>query len=573
MDPAAREVMDMARGVLGELDVETVLTRVLESARALTDARYAALGVLDPTRRHLERFLTLGIDEATSHRIGTRPTGRGVLGELISNPRPLRLALVGAHPRSYGFPPEHPPMGTFLGAPLLIGGEPYGNLYLTEKRGDREFSEEDEQALVMLAEIAGLAIDHARRYSEADQERIQLRRTVEALEATTEITRALAGQTDVEAILELVAKRGRALVEARLLLIEVISDEELIVAAGAGEMPDGLVGTRVAAANTLASAAISSRRVHRLSDQLNWTRFHQHGVGRFGLNAHDGLVVPMTFRGTAYGVLLAIDRIGIAGPGFTAEQERLLESFAASAAMAVATARSAADMRHRLAMQAAEAERTRWARELHDETLQAIAAAKLLLSSARRSEDPEAMRVAIGEAVEQLQHDMDNLRALIADLRPGSLDQLGVEAAIADLTARLARVGLEIDVDVDLAYEQGKESERLVPELETAVYRTVQEALSNIIKHSGATQAVVEVIERGREVLVKVRDNGQGFDTTRRTDGFGLPGMRERVELLEGTLRIDSQPGRGTTVEAIFATRHCGQSASAPGTRLRLTGS
>jgi signal transduction histidine kinase len=565
MEPAAREVMDMARGVLGELDVETVLTRVLESARALTDARYAALGVLDPTRRHLERFLTLGVDEATAHRIGTRPTGRGVLGELIWNPRPLRLASVGAHPRSYGFPPEHPPMGAFLGVPLLIGGEPYGNLYLTEKRDGEEFSEEDQEALLMLADIAGLAIDHARRYSDADQERIQLRRTVEALEATTEITRALAGQTDVDAILELVAKRGRALIEARLLLIEVVSDDELVVTAGAGEMPPGFIGTRVAVANTVASAAIGSRRVHRLSDQLNWTRFHQYGVGRFGLDAHDGLVVPMIFRGTAYGVLVAIDRLRD-GPAFTAEHERLLESCAARAA--------AADMRHRLAMEAAEAERTRWARELHDETLQAIAAAKLLLSSARRSEDPEAMKIAIGEAVEQLQQDMDNLRALIADLRPGALDQLGVEAAIADLTGRLARTGLEIDVDVDLAHEQGEEPQRLVPELETAVYRTVQEALSNIVKHSGATQAVVEVIERGREILVKVRDNGQGFDTTQRTDGFGLAGMRERVELLEGTLRVNTEPGRGTTIEAVFAARHCGDARSAAaGTRLRLAGS
>jgi signal transduction histidine kinase len=280
----------------------------------------------------------------------------------------------------------------------------------------------------------------------------------------------------------------------------------------------------------------------------------------------------MIFRGHPYGVLVALDRLDD-GPAFSPEQERLLESFAASAAMAVATAQSAAEARRRQAMAAAEAERTRWARELHDETLQAIAAVKLRLGGARRAVDPEEMRAVIGEAVDQLQHDMDNLRGLIADLRPGTLDQLGVEAAISDLTSRVSRGGLEIDVDVDLAHEQGRTTERLIPELETAIYRTVQEALSNIVKHSGATRAVVEVIESGDSVLVKVRDNGSGFDVGQATDGFGLAGMRERVSLMDGTLRIESQPGHGALVEAVFAARHRPAGGSAGDPLLHTAGS
>jgi len=174
MDPGTRSLLSLARSVLGELDVDVVLGRVLQASRDLTDARYAALGVLDETRSKLARFIALGVDESDRREIGPLPTGRGVLGELISNPVPLRLADVDSHPHSYGFPPGHPPMRSFLGVPILISGEPYGNLYLTDKQSAAEFTAEDEEAVVLLAEFAGVAIDHARRFTGSEKPRAEL---------------------------------------------------------------------------------------------------------------------------------------------------------------------------------------------------------------------------------------------------------------------------------------------------------------------------------------------------------------------------------------------------------------
>ena len=389
VDQATQAVLTVTRSVLEQLDVETVLERVLDSARVLTGAQYAALGVLNESATGLERFLALGIDEPTRRLIGPLPTGRGVLGELIRDPRPLRLADVGSHPYSYGFPVGHPPMRTFLGVPIVVDGRAYGNLYLTEKEGGAEFTADDEQAVMLLAQFAGIAIDHANRFTSADGQRLELERTVNALDATVQIARALAGETELDLILQLVAKRGRALVSARTLIIELLDGGELELAAGAGELPDDLLGKRVALENTVASAALRAGRSQRLTDRLNRSRFEQHGVGHLGLTAEDALVVPLMFRGRGYGVLVAIDRLD--SGDFTAEHQQLLEAFAASVATAVATAKSVDADRRRQRVAAAEAERAKWARELHDETLQALGSLRLVLSAAGRAGTQEAM--------------------------------------------------------------------------------------------------------------------------------------------------------------------------------------
>jgi two-component system, NarL family, sensor histidine kinase DevS len=526
IDRTTHGILEVARGVLAELDLDQVLDRVLESAQELTEARYAALGVLTESRTELTRFITRGIDEATHATIGVLPRGRGVLGALIRDPEPLRLDDVGRHPRSYGFPAGHPPMHTFLGVPILVSGTPFGNLYLTEKAGGAAFSETDEQAVAVLAE---------------------LERTVAALEATTQIARAVGGETDLEVILELVAKRGRALVSARALLIELRQGGELVIAAGAGELPDGVLGRAVPLEDTVASHAMRTGRAQRLEDELNRARFDEHGLGRLGVHADGGLAVPLVFRGRTHGVLLALDRLHD-GPAFSTEDERLLEAFAASAASAVATAQSIASEHSRQRLAATEGERSRWARELHDETLQSLSALRIGLSTAARSERPDALEHAVGQAVDQLEDAIADLRALITDLRPAALDELGVQAAVEGLVERTTRHGLEIDVSIDLAYEQGRADTRHAPDLETALYRIVQEALTNATKHGNARRAVVEISEQDATVLLMVRDDGDGFDPGAKTDGFGLLGMRERVELLGGKLRLDSAPGSGTTV-------------------------
>jgi signal transduction histidine kinase len=502
MDHATRAVLDVARGVLEELDVDLVLERVVESARALTGAACAAFELLDQTQ---------------------------------------------------ALPAGAPTPTTSLVVPVLVAGQAFGNLYLTDNDGAPGFSKEDEDAVRLLAEFAGVAIDHARRYSGVEAHRAELQHTVSALDATLQIARALGAETDLGAILELVAERGRALVSARVLLIELRRAEELEVAAGAGEVPSDLVGQRVDLKNTVASAALRTRRSQHLSDAPNRVRFEQHGLGQLGVHAGDGLVVPLLFRDQAYGVLVAVDQLQTGR--FSAEQQHLLEALAVSAAAAVATAQSAADERRLQSLAAAEAERTRWARELHDDTLQGLGILRLTLAAAQRDGHPEALGTAVRQALEQLGSDIANLRGLITDLRPAALDQLGIEAAVMALVDRARRSGLAVDVSMDLAYEQGRASTRHIPDLETAIYRIIQEALTNATKHGQAKRAVVEIHEDERNVGVVVRDDGQGFNPVDKSAGFGLPGMRERAELLGGALSIESAVGNGTVVSVVLPVR------------------
>lgn len=548
--PASAKVLDVARDILGELDLEAVLGRILESARELADARYAALGILDEDGSRLARFLTAGIDEGTRREIGPLPSGRGVLGELIREPVPLRLGDVEGHPHSYGFPLGHPPMHTFLGVPIFIAAKPFGNLYLTEKRDGQQFSEDDEAALVLLAEFAGLAIDHAQRYAGVETRRGELQQSVDALDATVQIARTLAGQTDLDVILGLVAKRGRALVSARSLVIELVEGDELLIAAGAGVLPGGdFVGRRIPASGSVAGAALQTLCSQRLEDDLNRARFSEHGLGRLGLRAEAGLVVPLVLAGRGYGVLVAVDRLE-GGPGFTSRDELLLEAFAASAATAVATAQSVAAERRHERLAAAERERGRWARELHDGTLQSLAALKLGLSAGRRAGDPVVLDEAVDRAIGDLDVEIGDLHGFISDLRPVALDELGAKSAIEALAQRALRNGLEVELTIDLAYEAGRARERHSPDLETAIYRIVQEALTNAAKHGGARSAVVQVLEGESAVELTIRDDGVGFEMGGSTEGFGLAGMRERVDLLLGTLEVESTMGEGTQIWA-----------------------
>jgi signal transduction histidine kinase len=534
----------LGRSVLAESELETILERVLDAARELTGARYAALGVLDAGRHELERFLTVGIDDDIRRELGEPPRGHGVLGELIREPKPLRLADVGAHPRSYGFPIGHPPMTTFLGVPIVVEDQAWGNLYLTDKDAG-EFTAADEDAVVMLAEWAAIAIANARRLADVRERRDELEQAVGAMSATVEISRALAGETDLDRVLQLIAKRGRALVGARVLLIELIQGDRVQVAAVAGEADPELVGTELATRDSVAGVALRASRPQRLSDQVNRARFEA-GLGTLGITADAGLVVPLTFRNEAPGVLIALDPLR--GGEFTGDAERLLSSFAVSAASAVVTARSLTLEQLRAREAATEDERRRWARELHDETLQGLGALRVALSSARRSDDPERWSSALHDAVEQLDTEIASLRGIIADVRPASLDELGTQAALEALADRTRAAGVDVELTVDLDYEAGRSPARHAPELETAIYRIVQEAVTNAVKHSGVETVAVSVADVEDAVRLTVRDEGEGFDQAAGSSGFGLIGMRERVQSLGGRLTVESARGAGTTV-------------------------
>ena len=537
-------LIEAGRALVSTFDLEALLERLLETARDLTGARYAALGILDDRRKSLERFITIGIDGATRARIGDLPTGRGVLGELIRDPRSLRVRDVGTHPESYGFPPGHPPMHTFLGAPIMIRGEAWGNLYLTEKEGGAEFDQADEESVLVLAEWASVAIENARLFKSAQGRREELEAAVRRLRAATEIMRALDGETDVTRVLELVVKRARALVEARQTALLIVEGRDLVTYDAAGDMDRTLKGMRVPVEGSLSGQVLKSMRPERVDDVSSRMMVLEAELPLCGANA---LLVPLVFRSQALGILIAAEKVGRAR--FEDEDSRLLESFAATAAVAVHTATSVAEERLRHSIEASEQERRRWARELHDETLQGLGGLQMLLSSALRSGDESRLRAAVRDAVEQIGIEIANLRSLIVELRPPALDEIGLVPAIETLAQRVASsAGLTVETDIALALE---DSERLAPETESTIYRLVQEALTNVTKHAEAGRVEIALLMDADGVRVTVRDDGRGFDPAAPVEGFGLVGIRERVMLASGQVTIEAQVGRGTQISAL----------------------
>jgi signal transduction histidine kinase len=526
-----RRLIDVGRGLVAQLDLEAVLREVVEVARELTGARYAAIGILDEDRRELERFIYVGIDDATRAKIGDLPRGHGVLGELIRNPAPLRLREVGEHPRSYGFPPGHPPMQTFLGVPIVVRGQAYGNLYLTEKE-EGHFDDADEEAATILAEWAAVTIFNVRLYGQSEEERGALERAVHGLEATTEIARAVGGETDRARVLETIAKRARALVGARSLLVLLRDGGRYEVAAAAGECGPAPIGRHVTIEDKTPAEALA-------------------GAGDLGIEARAALLAPLSFRGKTLGAIVALDRLE-EGPDFYAEDERLLTAAAASAATAVATVESVTKERLRQSLLAAERERARWARELHDSILQGLGSRRVMLSSALKSGDRERLEGVVREALVEVARDIDELRALISELRPATLDHLGLVAALEDLAERVEH-NAEIELKTEIEIDAG----RFDSELETAVYRLAQEALNNVIKHARACRVHLQIRSGEDHLDLLVADDGRGFDLAAEHSGFGLSGMRERIELAGGELRIESSPGGGTRVMATvpFAAR------------------
>lgn len=545
-------LLAVGRALVSEHSLESVLNQVLGTACELTAARYAALGILDERKSELERFLTLGIDTETRGAIGPLPRGHGVLGELIRNPEPLRLTDVTEHPRSYGFPPGHPPMTTFLGVPVSVRGEAYGNLYLTDKADGAEFTSSDQQLVVVLAEWAAVAIDNARLYEGVERRRAELERAVRGLEATSAISRAVGFETELDRVLELIVKRGRAMSEASSFLALLQHEEGLRVEAAAGDVGTGIVGA-VIGPSTLASSVAASGEGELVPDLAARVG---HGLEPVAGDASSAVIVPLGFRGRATGVLIALDRMR-EGPAFDAEDEHLMSSFAASAAIAIATAQSVEAERLRHSLRASEDERARWARELHDDTLQELGALKVLLDSARQGADPDRIQQALDQALSQIELSIRGLQGLITELRPAALDQIGLGSAVEALVKRVgATSGLHVDLTLDLALEEGRASTRLEPEVEGTLYRLTQESLTNAVKHASAANARVALNEADEIVTLRVGDDGSGFDTGETSTGFGLVGMQDRASLIGGWVKVTSEPGSGTTVTAEVPARH-----------------
>lgn len=351
-----------------------------------------------------------------------------------------------------------------------------------------------------------------------------------------EIATAVGSDTDLPRILELIVKRARALVEADTLLIWLVQGDRLQIAAvaGNGTVPED---ASIPLGTSTAGEALQGARSARVED-LEGMRIDpaEYGISQ----ASSTLIVPLTYRGRGLGVLVAFDHGGPTTT-FDAEDQRALEAFAASAAIAVATARRVEEQRLHETMAAAEAERRRWARELHDETLQGLASLKLALIGALRAE-PERARSLLSSAVTELEADIAGLRMIIADLRPAALDELGLEPALRTLVTRVAEAaGLKAHGRIDLA------GARLEPDVETIAYRIAQEALTNVVRHADARTVSVDASLESGELWLKIADDGRGVNSDRAA-GYGIVGMHERAALASGMLEIAPGPAGGTRV-------------------------
>ena len=517
-----------------ELTLEALLQRLVETAAELTGARYAALGVIDTTGRELERFVTHGIDPETHAAIGDLPRGRGILGVLIRDARPLRLHDLTGDDRSVGFPANHPPMRTFLGVPILLRGIAYGNLYLTEKEGGADFTGKDEEVVTLLASQAAVAIENARLYESS-------REWARQLESLDEITNAILSEMEPNRLLRLVVDRARALLDARFVAVLVATPDGLLeIAAAEGEHAEELVGLRVAADRSKSGKVFEQGAGVRVDSVLDDPDADQDLMRRVGARA--GLWAPLVARGESIGVLMALDRRGD-DPRFTDVDLRLVQRFASRAAVAVDLSRRVARATVQRIVDGQEQERRRLSRELHDETGQALTSILLGLKGIEDAQGTDRFLAALADLRAMAVATLQDVRRLAVELRPKALDDFGLVAALDRLTTTFTeQTGIVAHLESQLP------DARLPSEIETVLYRVVQEALTNVVKHAQAQHVSVLLHARPGKVAVVIEDDGRGIaENDGSGDGIGLMGMRERVALVGGRLELESS-GNGTTI-------------------------
>ena len=524
-----RALVETGIAIHSELSLDGVLERIVEAAARVTGAEYAALGVIDPSGSGLERFVTYGMAPEVQTEIGDPPHGRGILGVLIHDARPLRLHDLTEDPRSVGFPPGHPPMHSFLGVPIRLRGVAYGNLYLTEKESG-DFTDEDEELVTLLAAQAAVALENARLYESATTWSQQL-------ESLNEVGAALVGELELEPLLELVVARLRELIGARLVAIALPVGEGLRIAAADGAGAETLGGISTLEADSKTARVMERGRSERIDSLLEDPEVNQEVARRLG--AATGLYVPLRVRERTIGVLIVHDKVG-RDPRFSSGDLRLAEQFALRASIAVDLSRRVARDALRRVVAGQEIERRRLARELHDETGQALTSILLGLRAVEEANSD----VDVNDLRELVVGTLQDVRRLAVQLRPKALDDFGLVPALERLVQTFSESS---GISVELEARVGEE--RLPNDVETTVYRIVQEALTNVVKHAEAHKVSILLVRRGTTLTAVVEDDGQGFDATAvHDDSLGLEGMRERVELHDGRMVVETAPGAGTTL-------------------------
>jgi signal transduction histidine kinase len=505
-----------------DLDLETVLRSIVEAAIELVDARYGALGVIGEHDR-LSQFITAGVTQEQIDALEHWPHGLGILGLLIKDPRPIRLADLSTHPESYGFPPNHPPMRRFLGVPIRVRDEVFGNLYLTEKAGGEEFDEEDESVVSALATAAGVAIENARLYQDA-------RRRERWLQASAEISTALLSGADPGEALRLVVRRAREICDADLATVALLegASGDLVVEAVDGQDAEVFDGVRLAK-DDIAGQVFRSGASQAVADVGQVADARRVPLG-------PALVVPLGAERNVRGVLSVANAPG--EPGFGPSVQRLLETFAAQAAIALELAERRRDAERVVLLE----DRDRIAKDLHDTVIQRLFATAMTLMSAIKITQKRDVAVRVQRAVDDLDETIRQIRSTIFALQISPDDEPTLRTRLHDVVDAAAEslgfapaVRFEglLDIVVDDAT-----AENLIAVL--------QEALSNVARHARATRVDV-TLTAGSELLLCVADNGVGIAGGGRRSG--LANLDARARRLGGAFDVHAADGGGTVLE------------------------
>jgi signal transduction histidine kinase len=523
----AERLLETGLALAAELSLPALLQSIVDLAVELTDARYGAVGVLAADGVDLADFITSGLNADERADIGELPHGRGILGLLIREPAVLRIHDIAEDPRAAGFPPHHPPMRSFLGAPIRAHGRVFGNIYLTDKRGQTEFSQDDETAVVVLASQAGVAINNAQLYAE-----LHLRERW--LDSVREVaTTLLAGDT-ARAALQLVAQHARELGDADMATISIPEGDGLriIIADGAGAQE--LRDVEVPLAGSLSAEVIRTEQTMVVADASRST-LTQPMVSMAGVGPM--IMVPLALRTSTAGVLAVGRKAG--RTGFAPADIPLLESFAEQASLALEYARAMSEVT-RLGM---VEDRERIARDLHDGVIQSLYAVGIGLQGTAGLVGDARLADRIQQFVTEIDRVIGDLRSYIFGLRPSVLGAGNLTNTLEQIAHETEeRTGVTVVVDVDVTLEPALASRS------AHVVHIVREALSNVGRHAAATTCRVSVRREGSSAVIEVDDDGRGFDRTTTSSGLGMGNLAERADAIGGTLAIESVLGRGTTV-------------------------
>ncbi|HKC29689.1 MAG TPA: GAF domain-containing protein [Jatrophihabitans sp.] len=510
--------------ITSDLSLERVLRSIVEAGCELTGSRYGALGVIGSDGR-LEQFIHVGIDDETAKRIGPLPKGRGLLGALIAEPRPIRLRSMGGDPRSAGFPPNHPPMESFLGVPILVRGEVFGNLYLTDS-SHGEFGQDDEELALALAVAAGTAISNARLYQDAQLQR-------RWLEASVEIGAQLLSATG-EDPLRTVARRAIDIAQADLVTLSLVSPdgEALVVEEAFGEGAADLIGRRFAVSDTHAGHVIETGRPVLLAALPEDDR--RQTVNSIAVGPH--MIIPLRGTGRSRGVLSLVRRLG--QPAFTPRDLDMATGFASHASVALELADSRAAEQKLVLLE----DRDRIAMDLHDHVIQELFAIGLSLRATAtelQSEDRAARRIT--QRVEDIDRTIRRIRTSIFALHGNVLPSAdGIRQRILEVASEVTpalgfapHVGFSGVVDAVLS-----------PELTDDVVACVRECLTNVAKHANARSVSVDVSLAGEVLTISVSDDGVGLGDAGRQSG--ARNLRARAERRGGSFELAPGASGGT---------------------------